>query len=376
LVHHIFFATVGLRQLLNNQKNQELPSIRVQEQTKKHTRMKCMLCYVLLLCSLVSCRQNQPTTTASEADAAEPVLASWKKAASTEAILSFVKAATDSNSQDFIPAADRIAVFDNDGCLWSEQPYYFQLAYAMDACKAMATQHPEWKNKEPFKSLLAGDVTKVLHSGEKGLLSMVAASHTGMSSDEFNNRVTNWIDTARHPQTGRHYTEMVYQPMLELLQYLRANGFTTYIVSGGGIDFLRAWAERVYGIPPGQVVGSSLKVAYSVIDGKPQMNKLAELNFVDDGPGKPVGIYQHIGKRPVFAAGNSDGDYEMLQYTTTNPQYKSLAILIHHTDEVREYRYDSLSSIGKLKRGLQDAAGMGWKVVNMKTDWHAIFFEN
>ena len=337
--------------------------------------MKCRLCYTLLLFGLLSCRQIQPSPASPQVDVDMPILASWKNNGSYKAIVGFVKAATDSNSQDFIPAADRIAVFDNDGTLWSEQPYYFQLAYAMDACKAMAPQHPEWKNKEPFKSLLAGDVGKVLHSGEKELLSLVAASHAGMTGEEFNKRVTNWIDTARHPQTGKRYTEMVYQPMLELLQYLRANGFTTYIVSGGGIDFLRAWAERVYGIPPGQVVGSSLKASFTVADGKPQINKLAELNFIDDGPGKPVGIYQYIGKRPVFAAGNSDGDYEMLQYTTTNPQYKSLAILIHHTDEAREYRYDSLSSIGKLKRGLLDAPAMGWKVVDMKTDWLTIFPE-
>jgi phosphoglycolate phosphatase-like HAD superfamily hydrolase len=333
--------------------------------------------FISLLLGLVACKQNPTSQVATglPQGQAQTGLASWNNSEAYEHIMAFVKAATDSNSQDFIPVADRIAVFDNDGTLWSEQPYYFQLAYAIDACKAMAPQHPEWKNKEPFASLLAGDMAKVLHSGEKGLLALVAASHAGMSSDSFCSRVKAWIDTARHPQTGKPYTNMVYQPMLELLQYLRANGFTTYIVSGGGIDFLRVWAEPVYGIAPGQVVGSSLKAAYSVVDGKPQINKLAELNFIDDGPGKPVGIYQHIGKRPVFAAGNSDGDYEMLHYTTTHPQYKSLGILIHHTDESREYRYDSLSSIGKLKRGLQDAGALGWKVVDMKTDWSSIFPE-
>lgn len=333
--------------------------------------------YILLpLSAYWGCKtDNQIVTKTNENEVPEKpaFLASWQDTPTKEHIFDFVKAATDSNSQAFIPAADRIAVFDNDGTLWAEQPYYFQLAYAMDACKAMAPMHPEWKNKEPFKSLLAGDASKVLHSGEKGLLALVAASHAGMHSDTFYTRVKTWIDTARHPQTGKRYTEMVYQPMLELLQYLRANGFTTYIVSGGGIDFLRAWAEPVYGITPGQVVGSSLKATYSVVDGKPQINKLAELNFIDDGPGKPVGIYQHISKRPVFAAGNSDGDYEMLHYTSTNPQYKSMAILVRHTDEIREYRYDSLSSIGKLKLGLLDAPSMGWKVVDMKTDWHSIF---
>jgi phosphoglycolate phosphatase-like HAD superfamily hydrolase len=269
--------------------------------------------------------------------------------------------------------ADRIAVFDNDGTLWSEKPYYFQLAYAMDACKGMAPQHPEWKDKEPFKSLIAGDVGKVLHGGEKELLALVAASHSGMSSDAFNKQVSAWIDTAQHPQTGKRYTELVFQPMLELLQYLRAHGFTTYIVSGGGIDFLRVWAEDVYGIPPAQVVGSSMNAKYEMKDGKPQIIKQAELNFIDDGPGKPVGIYQHIGKRPVFAAGNSDGDYEMLQYTSTNPQYASLSIIVHHTDSEREYQYDSLSSIGRLKRGLLDAKANGWQLVNMKTDWKTIY---
>jgi phosphoglycolate phosphatase-like HAD superfamily hydrolase len=323
--------------------------------------------------SLLACRQPATTNTTVASEPKVAALASWTESPTGQSIISFVEAATDTASQGYIQVADRVAVFDNDGTLWSEQPYYFQLAYAMDACKAMAPQHPEWKNKEPFKSLLSGDVGKVLHSGEKGLIALVAASHTGMSADEFNTRVKAWIDTAHHPLTGKRYTEMVYQPMLELLQYLRANGFTTYIVSGGGIDFLRVWAEDVYGIPPAQVVGSSIKAAYSLADGKPQINKLAELNFIDDGPGKPVGIHQHIGKRPVFAAGNSDGDYEMLQYTSTHPIYTSLSIIVHHTDAAREYQYDSLSSIGRLKRGLIDAKKNGWHIVDMKTDWKKIY---
>jgi phosphoglycolate phosphatase-like HAD superfamily hydrolase len=329
-------------------------------------------CTMLLMVACKPAGQNDSATTRQKSQK-ETVLPSWQENSRREAIIDFVKNTTDTASKDFIPVADRIAVFDNDGTLWSEQPYYFQLAYAMDACKAMAPLHPEWKNKEPFKSLLAGDVGKVLQSGEKGLTALVAASHTGMNSEEFTTRVKAWIDTARHPQTGKHYTEMVYQPMLELLQYLRANGFATYIVSGGGIDFLRVWAEEVYGIPTAQVVGSSMKVKYEVKEGKPQLNKVAELNFIDDGPGKPVGIYQHIGKRPVFAAGNSDGDFEMMEYTTTNPQYRSLSILIHHTDKEREYAYDSVSSIGKLKRGLLEAPAKGWQVVDMKSHWKSIF---
>jgi phosphoglycolate phosphatase-like HAD superfamily hydrolase len=329
---------------------------------------------MMFLICFAACNPNAQTdSVATKISAGADPLPSWQEIGSKKALLDFVSKTTDRSSPDFIPAADRIAVFDNDGTLWSEQPYYFQLAYAIDACKAMGPQHPEWKNKEPFKSLLAGDVSKVLHSGEKGLLTLIAASHAGMSSDVFNSHVKNWIDTARHPQTGKRYTEMVYQPMLELLQYLRANSFTTYIVSGGGIDFLRVWAESVYGIPPAQVVGSSLKAAYSLADGKPQINKLAELNFIDDGPGKPVGIHQHIAKRPVFAAGNSDGDYEMLQYTSTHPVYTSLSIIVHHTDAAREYQYDSLSSIGRLKRGLIDAKNNGWHIVDMKTDWKKIY---
>jgi phosphoglycolate phosphatase-like HAD superfamily hydrolase len=328
---------------------------------------------LLALASLVACRQPAPHETAASAQSAVPDLPSWTESPARQQIIRFVEAATDTASKNFIPVGDRVAVFDNDGTLWSEQPYYFQLAYAMDACKAMAPQHPEWKNKEPFQSLLAGDIGGVLHSGEKGLLQLVAASHAGMTGDAFNTRVKAWIDTAHHPTTGKRYTEMVYQPMLELLQYLRANGFTTYIVSGGGIDFLRAWAEEVYGIPPAQVVGSSIAAKYMVQDGKPAIMKLPEVNFIDDGPGKPVGIYQHIGKRPVFAAGNSDGDYDMLQYTSTNPQYAGLSIIVHHTDAKREFQYDSLSSVGRLKRGLVDAKANGWQLVNMQTDWNKIY---
>jgi phosphoglycolate phosphatase-like HAD superfamily hydrolase len=331
--------------------------------------MKNIVLLFLLVASIVGCKPVTPPVQAPAAAA----LPSWTDNETRKRIIAFVQAATDSSSQQFIPVADRIAVFDNDGTLWSEQPFYFQLAYTLDACKAMAPSHPEWKNKEPFRSLLAGDMGKVLHSGEKGLLALVAASHTGMSSEAFSAQVKAWIDTARHLQTGKRYTEMVYQPMLELLQYLRANGFTTYIVSGGGIDFLRVWAEAVYGIPPSQVIGSSMKVTYEVKAGRTQINKLAELNFIDDGPGKPVGIYQHIGKRPVFAAGNSDGDYEMLQYTSTNPQYTSLSVLVHHTDVEREYQYDSLSSIGRLKRGLTDAKNNRWQIIDMKNDWKKIY---
>lgn len=279
-------------------------------------------------------------------------LASWNEEGAKQRIIAFVKASADSSHKNYVPVSERIAVFDNDGTLWGEQPFYFQLAFAFDRVKAMAEQHPEWLTREPFKSVLKGDLKAVLGGGEKSLVQVLAATHAGISHETFEQHVKEWIDTAKHPVTGRKYSEMVYRPMLELLEYLRANGYSTWIVSGGGIDFIRAWAEKVYGIPPAQVVGSSIKAEYYSKDGKVQINKLPQLNFIDDGPGKPVGIYQHIGKVPVMAVGNSDGDYEMIQYTTASGGYERLGIFIHHTDNEREVAYDSVSHIGKLKRGL------------------------
>lgn len=304
-------------------------------------------------------------------------LPSWNDTGTRKAIIAFVDKVTKEGSPEFVRPAERIAVFDNDGTLWAEQPMYFQLAFAIDRVKAVAPQHPEWKDKEPFKSILAGDVKAALAGGEKAILELVAATHSGMTVAEFEKSVKDWITTARHPTTGRLYTEMVYQPMLELLAYLRASGFKTFIVSGGGIDFMRPWAERVYGIPPEQVVGSSGKLKFEMRDGVPVLTKLAEINLIDDKEGKPVGIHSHIGRRPIFAAGNSDGDQQMLEYTTiardatdATPRF---GLLIHHSDADREWAYDRDSHIGKLDKALDEAKQRGWTVADMKNDWKVVF---
>ena len=279
---------------------------------------------------------------------------------------------TTSASPDFVPPAERIATFDNDGCLWAEQPMYFQLLFALDRVKAIAPQHPEWREKEPFASLLKGDVKAALAGGEHAMLEIVTATHAGMTTEEFEQVVKDWGDTARHPTTMRPYTEMVYQPMLEVLAYLRANGFKTFIVSGGGIEFMRPWVERVYGVPPEQVVGSSIKTKFDMRDGKPVLVRLPELNFIDDKDGKPIGINTHIGRRPIAAFGNSDGDLQMLQWTTAG-QGPRFALYVHHTDAEREWAYDRNSSIGRLDKGLDEALAKGWTVVDMKNDWKLIY---
>lgn len=303
---------------------------------------------------------------------AEEPLPSWNEGATKQAILAFVEKVTTEGSSDFVPPAERIAVFDNDGTLWAEQPFYFQAFYIFDRIKALAPQHPEWATEEPFASVLKGDIKGALAGGEHGLLAMAAATHAGLTSDEFSTAVNEWLATAKHPVTGKAYTDMAYQPMLELLDYLRANGFKTFIVSGGGIDFMRPWTERVYGIPPEQVVGSSLKAAYEVRDGKAVIVKLPELNFIDDKAGKPVGIHQHIGRRPIFAAGNSDGDFQMLEWTTSG-EGPRFGLLVHHTDAEREFAYDRKSPVGKLDKGLDEAPKRGWSVVDMKRDWKTIY---
>jgi len=307
------------------------------------------------------------------ASAADP-LPSWNDTAPKQAITSFVEKVTKEGSADFVPVPERIAVFDNDGCLWAEQPMYFQAFFIFDRIRALAPQHPEWKDKEPFASVLKGDVKSALAGGEKALLEMAMATHAGMTSDEFEKIVSDWITTAKHPKTGKLFTEMVYQPMLELLNYLRANGFKTFIVSGGGIEFMRPWTERVYGVPPEQVVGSSIKTKYEVRDGKPVIVRLPDLNFIDDKAGKPIGIHQHIGRRPLMAFGNSDGDFQMLEWTTSGkgPRF---GMLIHHTDADREFAYDRESHIGKLAKGLDEAPQRGWSIVSMKDDWKTVFPE-
>jgi phosphoglycolate phosphatase-like HAD superfamily hydrolase len=305
------------------------------------------------------------------AQAADP-LPSWNDNAPKKAVFSFVEKVTQEGSPDFVPVAERIATFDNDGCLWSEQPMYFQAFFIFDRIKQLAPQHPEWKDKEPFASVLKGDVKAALAGGEHALVEMAMATHAGTTTEEFEKIVTDWITTAKHPKTRRLFTEMVYQPMLELLAYLRANEFKTFIVSGGGIEFMRPWAERVYGIPPEQIVGSSIKTKFELRDGKPVLVRLPEINFVDDKAGKPVGIQMHIGRRPIAAFGNSDGDLQMLQWTAGGIG-ACFCLYVHHTDAEREWAYDRNSSIGRLDKGLDEAQGKGWTVVDMKKDWKRVF---
>ena len=299
-------------------------------------------------------------------------LPSWNDGKAKQAIFDFVVRVTDTASPDFVPEAERIATFDNDGNLWAEKPVYFQLLFAIDRVKATASEHPEWASQQPFKAVLDDDMGALMAAGEHGLLELVMATHAGMTTAEFEVVVTEWLASARHPTTGRPYTEMVYQPMLELLDYLRANGFKTFIVSGGGIEFMRPWTEAVYGIPPEQVVGSSIKTRYEVRDGEPVIIRLPEMNFIDDKEGKPVGINSHIGRRPIAAFGNSDGDFQMLEWTTAGDGAR-FGMLIHHTDAEREWAYDRESHIGRLDRGLDEAESRGWKVVSMRDDWRTIF---
>jgi hypothetical protein len=300
------------------------------------------------------------------------VLPSWSDSGARRAIIGFVDRVTTRGSPDYVAPAERIAVLDNDGTLWSEQPMYVQLAFALDRVKALAPQHPEWQEKQPFKAALEGDVKALAESGEHGLLELVMATHAGNTPEEFTAVVKDWLATARHPRFGRPYTELVYQPMLELLAYLRANGFKTYIVSGGGVEFMRPWAEQVYGVPPEQIVGSSIRTKYEVRDGRPALVRLPEIDFIDDKAGKPVGIQRHIGRRPILAFGNSDGDFQMIEWTTAGGGAR-LGLIVHHDDAEREYAYDRKSAMGRLDRGLDEAAQRGWVVVSMKNDWIRMF---
>jgi phosphoglycolate phosphatase-like HAD superfamily hydrolase len=304
---------------------------------------------------------------------AQDPLPSWNDGVAKQNIMTFVDKVTKAGSADFVPPAERIATFDNDGTLWSEQPMYFQLFFALDRVKALAPQHPEWAGKEPFASLLKGDVKTALAGGEKAILEIVMATHADMTTDQFAQIVKDWITTAKHPKTGKLYTEMVYQPMLELLAYLRANDFKTFIVSGGGIEFMRPWTEQVYGIPPEQVVGSSIKTKLEVRDGKPALVRLPELNFIDDKAGKPVGINQHIGRRPIAAFGNSDGDQQMLEWTQAGSGARFM-MLVHHDDAKREWAYGPKSHIGTFSDALMaEAKKSGWTVISMKDDWKVIY---
>jgi hypothetical protein len=304
--------------------------------------------------------------------AGSDALPSWNDGAAKQAIVAFVARVTKDGGPDFVPGPERIAVFDNDGTLWSEQPGYVQLAYVIDRVKALASTHPEWKDKQPFKGVLAGDLKAALAGGERAILELVMATHAGMTTEEFEASVTSWLSTAKHPRFGRQYTELVYQPMLELLAYLRASGFKTYVVSGGGVEFVRPWVERVYGMPPEQVVGSSIKVKYESRGDRPVLRRLPEIDFIDDKAGKPVGIHKFIGRRPIAAFGNSDGDLEMLQWTTAGagPRF---GLIVRHTDAEREWAYDRQSHVGRLAKALDEAPRRGWVVVDMKQDWKVVY---
>jgi len=327
--------------------------------TLSHGIFRAFLATSLLLVSLATSAADDP-------------LPSWNDGATKRAILDFVQRVTAPAGKDFVPAPERIAVFDNDGTLWSEQPMYVQVAFALDRIKALAPQHPEWREKQFFKAALEGDLKAVSQSGAKGLLELMMATHAGMTTEEFEQTVKDWLATARHPRFQRPYTECVYQPILELLAFLRASGFKTYIVSGGGVDFMRPWTEKVYGIPPEQVVGSSMKTKFELRDGKPALVRLPEIDFVNDKETKPVGIDRFIGRRPLLAFGNSDGDHQMLQWTAAGSGARFVGI-VHHTDAERESAYDRASPIGRLDKALDEALAKGWTVVDMKSDWKTIF---
>ena len=299
-------------------------------------------------------------------------LPSWQDTAPKKAIVAFVEKVIRPGSPDFVPVAERIATFDNDGTLWAEQPVYFQICFAFDRIKALAPQHPEWTTNEPFASVLKGDLKSALAGGDQAQLEMTIATQSGLTTEEYEKSVMDWIATARHPQTGRLYAGMVYQPMLELLAYLRANGFKTFIVSGGGIDFMRPWSENVYGIPPEQVVGSSLKAKFELRNGKPVLVSLPEIDLINDNVGKPVGIQSHIGRRPIASFGNSDGDLQMMQWTAagSGPRF---CLFVHHTDAEREWAYDRKSADGRFDKALDEANAKGWTVVSMKDDWKTIY---
>ena len=328
------------------------------------SRTRAFRTAVFLICALA-------VSLASAQSGVDP-LPSWNEGPAKKAILSFVASIATIGGPDFIRVEDRIATFDNDGTLWVEQPIYTQFVFALDRVKSLAPQHPEWKDNQPFKAVLQGDMKGFEATGEKGLVELMMASHVGMTTDEFSEIVSNWMRTAKHPRFDRPYTQCVFQPMLELLAYLRANAFETYIVSGGGVEFMRPWAQEVYGVRPEQVIGSSVKTKFEIRDNQPVLIRLPEVDFINDKGGKPVGINKFIGRRPIAAFGNSDGDLEMLQWTASG-KGKRLMLIVHHTDSDREYAYDRKSSVGTLDKALDEATAKGWIVVNMKRDWKVIF---
>jgi len=312
-----------------------------------------------------------PAILAGRVALADP-LPSWNEGPARQGIIEFVRRVTDKSSPHYVPPEQRIATFDNDGTLWSEQPMYFQAFFTLDRVKALAPQHPEWKDRQPFKAILENDTKALVASGEKGMLEILMASHAGMTTEEFEGIVRDWLATAKHPRFNRPFTDLVFQPMLEVLAHLRENGFKTYIISGGGIEFMRPWTEKVYGIPPEQVMGSNIKLKFDTRDGRPILMRLPDLDFFDEGPGKPVGIQKFIGRRPIAAFGNSDGDLQMLQWTAAGEGPRFM-LLVHHTDAGREWAYDRQSPIGRLDKALDEALRRGWTVVDMKKDWKKVF---
>ena len=321
-----------------------------------------ILVLAIAACKTVPTGQNEP---------GDP-LPSWNEGKTKQAILDFMQDVTNANGANFVEIPDRIAVFDNDGNLWSEQPLYFQFLFAIDRVMEMAADHPEWKTKQPFQSILEGNLDALAAYGVPGILEVVMATHAGNTTEEFEEIVSEWLSTARHPRFDRPFTDLVYQPMLELISYLQENDFKTFIVSGGGIEFMRPWVEEVYGIPRDQVVGSSIKTEFVVENGEAYIRRLPELDFIDDKEGKPIGIHRFIGRRPVFCSGNSDGDLQMMQYTDSGKGGRFM-LYLHHTDDEREWAYDRESHIGRLDKGLDEAGEKGWTVIDMKKDWKVIY---
>lgn len=342
----------------------------------KNSKFVTVTSMMILMTLMLSCKQNtspesNEVNTKVVTKKIDP-LPSWNEGASKKAIMDYVEDVTNPENQNFIPIIDRIATFDNDGNLWSEQPAYFQFFFAMDRIKALAPEHPEWKTTQPYQSVLDNDMKTLMSYGENGLIEIVMATHSGNTVEEFEQIVKDWLAIAKHSRFERPYTDLVYQPMLELLDYLRANNFKTFIVSGGGIEFMRPWVEEVYGIPKDQVVGSSIATEFDYNDGHPVIRRLSKIDFIDDKVGKPLGINKFIGRKPVFASGNSDGDLQMLQWTDSNT-YKSFQLYLHHTDAEREWAYDRDSHIGQLNNGLDEANEKGWTIIDMKNDWKFIY---
>jgi phosphoserine phosphatase len=337
-----------------------------------NANLKTLVVFSLSLFLLSSCREMPKTEPEIPGTEVRDPLPSWNEGETKSAIVKYVQSVTESGSQGFVPVSERIAVFDNDGTLWSEKPTYFQLFFALDRIKEMAPEHPEWENEEPFKSVLANDLESISSQGMEGLMKIVMVSHAGMESGEFHNLVSEWIDSAEHPVKKVKYKELVYQPMLELLDYLRDQEFKVYIVSGGGVDFMRAFVTEAYGVPAEQVIGSRIKTEFVIKEGEPGIFRLPELDFIDDKEGKPLNIQKIIGKKPVFAGGNSDGDLAMMQWTSSN-NYKNFNLYVHHTDSIREWAYDRESHVGKLDKGLEVAAEKGWTLVDMSKDWKVVY---